>query len=51
MKTLMIMMKKKKEKKKRCQLGSKLAETAIKSNLENDTVSLNLCAGTEIHVT
>jgi hypothetical protein len=46
-----MMKKKKKKKKKRRQLGSKLAETVIKINLENDTVSLDVCAGTEIHVT
>ena len=48
---MMMMKKKKKKKKKRRQLGSKLTETAIKSNLENDNVGLDLCAVTEIHVT
>jgi hypothetical protein len=44
-KKMMIIIKKKKKKKKRL-LSSKLAEIAIKSNLKNDTVCLNLCAVT-----
>jgi hypothetical protein len=43
---IIIKKKKKKKKKKRCQLGSILAEIAIKSNLKNDTVCLDLCAVT-----